>query len=134
LMRTDAERLLEAGIATGAETFTAFLAEAGWDPAEIDRTFCHQIGASHRKRMLDALGLDLVRDFTTLEFLGNTGSAALPITMAIAADQGVLSSGDQVAMLGIGSGINSIMIGLDWQHTLLADGAEIPTPAVAGAE
>ncbi|HEX4150431.1 MAG TPA: 3-oxoacyl-ACP synthase III [Pirellulales bacterium] len=133
LMRTDAERLLEAGIATGAETFAAFLGEVGWGRDQIDRTFCHQVGASHRKRMLDALALDPARDFTTLEFLGNTGSVAVPITMALAAEQGALAAGDQVALLGIGSGINSLMIGLEWQHSLI-EAAQTPSPAIAGAE
>ncbi|HTU25456.1 MAG TPA: 3-oxoacyl-ACP synthase III [Pirellulales bacterium] len=130
LMRTEAEQLLEAGIATGAETFAPFLAELGWQQGDIDRTFCHQVGSGHRKRMLEALGLDPARDFTTLEFLGNTGSAALLITMAIAAEQGVLAAGEQVAMLGIGSGINALMIGVDWQHTL-AETDDTPAPAIA---
>ena len=137
LMRTDAERLLEAGIATGAETFATFLTEIGWDRDEIDRTFCHQVGSGHRKRMLETLSLDPARDFTTLEFLGNTGSVALPITMAMAAEQGLLSAGDQVALLGIGSGINSLMIGLEWQHSLVsaAEGpVETPAAAIAAAE
>jgi acyl-CoA:acyl-CoA alkyltransferase len=133
LMRTDAERLLEAGIATGAETFATFLTDVGWDRDHIDRTFCHQVGSGHRKRMLDALGLDPTRDFATLEWLGNTGSVALPITMAVAAEQGALVAGDQVALLGIGSGINSLMIGVDWQHALLGT-AETPAPAIAAAD
>ncbi|HEX4142573.1 MAG TPA: 3-oxoacyl-ACP synthase III [Pirellulales bacterium] len=138
LMRTDAERLLEAGIATGAETFATFLAEVGWDRDQIDRTFCHQVGSGHRKRMLEALALDPARDFTTLETLGNTGSVALPITMALAAEQGVLTAGDQVALLGIGSGINSLMIGVDWQHapvrTAESPAVEADLPAIAGAD
>jgi acyl-CoA:acyl-CoA alkyltransferase len=116
LMRTDSERLMREGIATGVDTFAAFLAEIGWTREDIQKTFCHQVGSAHRKLMLDSLGLDPALDFSTLEFLGNTGSAALPITMAIAIEQGRLGRGDQVAMLGIGSGINSVMIGVDWQQ------------------
>ena len=132
LMQTEAERLLEAGIATGLETFADFLSEIGWVRDRINRTICHQVGSAHRKRMLEALLLDPSRDFTSFERLGNTGSVALPITLALAAEQGVLAAGDQVSLLGIGSGINSVMMGLDWQHALV--GTETaPAPAIAGA-
>jgi hypothetical protein len=42
----------------------------------------------------------------------------LPVTLAIAAEQGRLLAEDNVAMLGIGSGINCIMLGAQWQGTL----------------
>ena len=78
LMDTDSERLMREGIRTGAETFPDFLAETGWTHDCLDRTFCHQVGTSHRKMMLEALGLDERIDFATLQWLGNTGSVALP--------------------------------------------------------
>lgn len=115
LMDTDSEALLQQGIAVGAETFGRFLAVAGWEPDDIDRTFCHQVGVAHRKLMFEALRLDPAIDFTTLETLGNTGSAALPVTMALGVEQGRLQTGDRVAMLGIGSGINCVMMAVEWQ-------------------
>ena len=90
LMQTDSEALMRQGIAAGAETFDRFLAAAGWEPDDIDRSFCHQVGVAHRKLMLESLGLNPANDFATLETLGNTGSAALPITMAIGIEQGRL--------------------------------------------
>ena len=81
------------GIAAGVQTFDRFLAAAGWEPDDIDRTFCHQVGAAHRKLMFESLGLEPANDFATLETLGNTGSAALPITMALGVEQGRLRSG-----------------------------------------
>lgn len=117
LMRTDSERLMHEGIATGAATLNRFLEEAGWQRDQIDHTICHQVGLTHRKRMLEALKLDAARDFTTVETLGNTGSVALPVTMAMAVEQGTIKPDDRVAMLGIGSGINCLMIAAQWQPT-----------------
>lgn len=117
MMDTDSEMLMRQGIATGVETFRRFLGVVGWEPEEIQRTFCHQVGATHRKLMLESLGLDIAKDFATLETLGNTGAAALPVTMAIGVDQGVLARGDRVAMLGIGSGINCQMLAVEWQKS-----------------
>ena len=115
LMRTDSERLMREGIETGVAAFERFLADSGWDVRDIQKSFCHQVGAAHRKLMLESLGLDATNDFATYPQLGNTGSVALPITMAIGIEQGHLNAGDNVAMLGIGSGINVLMLGVEWQ-------------------
>ncbi|MBA3483311.1 MAG: 3-oxoacyl-ACP synthase III [Pirellulales bacterium] len=113
-MRTDSEQLKLAGVATGARTFELFLKELGWSRGDVSKTICHQVGAAHRKLLFEQLGLSESLDFSTFETLGNTGAAALPMTMAIAAEQGHFAPGDRVAMLGIGSGINCQMLGVEW--------------------
>ncbi len=130
LMTTDSEQLMARGVETGATTFESFLKNLGWNRDEIGNSFCHQVGTSHRKLMLDAMSLNPESDFTTLEWLGNTGSAALPVTMAIGLQEGVVEKGSNVAMLGIGSGINSLMIGVNWQETLVAGNYE-PSAAMS---
>ena len=117
IMDTDSERLLHEGIATGVAAMEKFLPESGWTREQIDRTVCHQVGGKHRSMMLESLGLDIARDTATFPWTGNTGSVALPITLADAARRGDIQCGDRVAMLGIGSGINSVMIAAQWQQT-----------------
>jgi acyl-CoA:acyl-CoA alkyltransferase len=129
LMQTDSEQLLQEGIATGAATFEKFLNQSGWSAGgenaaarganSIDKTICHQVGAAHRNLMLQSLGLSLERDYSTFPWLGNTGSAALPVTLALAAESGFVSSRDRVALLGIGSGINCLMASVQWQKSLV---------------
>lgn len=113
MMHTDSERLLQEGIAAGKRTFERFLEEVGWKRNQIDRTFCHQVGVAHRRMMLESLALDPARDFTTFEFLGNTGSAALPVTMALGLDGKRANPGERLALLGIGSGINCTMLAVE---------------------
>ena len=113
-MRTDSEQLMLAGVETGRRTFEPFLREVGWTRSEIDKTICHQVGVAHRKLLFEQLGLDESKDFSTFETLGNTGAAALPLTMALAAEAGRFAKGERVAMLGIGSGINCQMLGVEW--------------------
>lgn len=120
LMHTDSETLMREGIATGVSTYRRFLDEADWSPDQLNRTFCHQVGGTHRKAMLDSLDLDPSNDFATLEWLGNTGSVALPVTMAIGLERGFVEPGQYVGMLGIGSGINCLMLAVEWQKTLVA--------------
>jgi len=119
LMNTDAETLLRVGVAAAGEAFGEFLDALDWRPADIQKTFCHQVGRAHRKALFEALGLDPAIDFTTLERLGNTGAVALPITAAMGIEQGHVRRGDHVALLGIGSGINVVMLGVEWQRSLV---------------
>jgi 3-oxoacyl-[acyl-carrier-protein] synthase-3 len=46
--------------------------------------------------------------------LGNVGSVSAPITLAMGIEQGKLGPGERAAVLGIGSGINSLMLGIEW--------------------
>lgn len=128
LMTTDSERLLAEGVGAGAATFEQFLGETGWQRAEIDKSFCHQVGVAHRKLLFQSLKLDPAIDYATLEWLGNTGSAALPITLARGLEAGHVAAGDHVALLGIGSGINCVMLGADWQKVLVAGSDEHALP------
>lgn len=120
LMDTDSERLMAEGIATGVDALEQLLAESQWQRSEINRSVCHQVGARHRTAMLEALGLDPQRDSITFPQLGNTGSVALPLTLGAAAIRKELSVDDRVALLGIGSGINSVMLGVTWGDTAVA--------------
>jgi 3-oxoacyl-[acyl-carrier-protein] synthase-3 len=119
LMQTDSERLLAEGLAAGRATFASFLAARGTAAQAIDKTICHQVGSTHRRLLLESLGLPAERDYVTYPWLGNTGSVALPITLALAAERGFVEPGDEVALLGIGSGINCVMLGTTWQRTLV---------------
>lgn len=115
VMNTDSERLMRAGVAAGAANFELLLQSTGWRREQIARTFCHQVGSAHRKMMLGELNLPVERDYATLEWLGNTGAAALPATLSLGIHEGVLRAGDKVALLGIGSGVNCLMMAVEWQ-------------------
>ncbi len=128
LMQTDSERLMREGVDAALPAFRALLDETGWNARQIDKTFCHQVGVAHRRLMFDKLGLDPSIDFSTVETLGNTGSAALPITMAMGVEAGHLKKNDRVAMLGIGSGINVLMLGVEWQKSLVAGSVSSRVP------
>ncbi len=117
LMQTDSETLMHQGVKTGVDNMPAFLAAAGWEVGQIDRAICHQVGVAHQKLMLQSLGIDPAIDYSTFQWLGNTGAAALPITMARACEAGFIEPGHKVAMLGIGSGINCMMMAVDWNET-----------------
>jgi 3-oxoacyl-[acyl-carrier-protein] synthase-3 len=113
-MQTDSEQLLVAGVEVARRAWTAFQKETGWGGASIDRYVCHQVGAAHRRRLYEAIGVDLARDFSTFETLGNMGSVSLPATLVKAVEGGSIVEGNRVGLLGIGSGINCMMLALEW--------------------
>ena len=114
LMHTDSHELLVRGVAVAARTWKKFREVLNWTAATPDAICGHQVGKAHRAALFERLGLDLAKDFSTFEFLGNCGAASLPVTLAMAEEEGRVQAGRNVALLGIGSGINCAMLGVRW--------------------
>ena len=114
VMDTDASAVLEHGVSLGRATWEKLLTVTGWRVSDIDRVICHQVGSAHREHVLAALGVDPAHDYSTFETLGNIGTVSVPITTALAHEAGFLHKGDRVALLGIGSGLNCLMLGVQW--------------------
>jgi len=113
-MQTDSEQLLIAGVELARATWEDFATTTGLSADAIDRFICHQVGSVHRRKLYETLSLNLNKDFSTFETLGNMGSVSLPATLALAAQQGAVKPGDRVGLLGIGSGLNCLMLALEW--------------------
>lgn len=113
-MRTDAVKLLKEGVALAAKTWEHFLGERKWAAEQVDKVICHQVGSSNRKQVLEALDIPDAKEFPAYRHLGNMGTVSLPVAAAIASEHGFLNTGDNVSFLGIGSGLNCIMLGLKW--------------------
>jgi 3-oxoacyl-[acyl-carrier-protein] synthase-3 len=113
-METHAGEVLKYGVELGLRTWHCFLAKFGWRSEHLDKVICHQVGAGHRDAVLKAIGVPPEKDFSTFEYLGNIGTVSLPITAAIAEEREFLQPGDRVGFLGIGSGLNCLMLGLEW--------------------
>lgn len=113
-METHAGEVLKYGVELGLRTWQSFLKKFGWRGDQLDKVICHQVGAGHRDAVLKAIGVPPEKDFSTFEYLGNIGTVSLPITAAIAEEREFLQPGDRVGFLGIGSGLNCLMLGLEW--------------------
>ena len=113
-MQTDAVAVMKHGVELGKKTWEAFARELDLTTDKVDKVICHQVGEAHQKLILQSIGISADKDFTTFEFLGNMGTVSLPITAAIAKERDVLLPGDLVGFLGIGSGLNCLMMGIQW--------------------
>ena len=113
-MLTDSEELLVAGIGVATRAWARFTEATGWTAETPDRVITHQVGKAHTRELFGALGLDLAKDYTTFETLGNVGSVSCPITLARAIEDGAYAPGQKAALLGIGSGLSSLMMAVEW--------------------
>jgi 3-oxoacyl-[acyl-carrier-protein] synthase-3 len=113
-MSTDGVNVMNFGVELGRRTWEAFLPEVAWHAADVDRVVCHQVGSAHQSTILKTLDISADKDFSTFEFLGNMGTVSLPLSAALAEERDILTPGDRVALLGIGSGLNCLMLGIDW--------------------
>lgn len=113
-MQTDAVAVMKYGVELGKRTWDAFARELDLTTDKVDKVICHQVGEAHQKLILQTIGISPEKDFTSFEFLGNMGTVSLPITAAIAKERDFLLPGDFVGFLGIGSGLNCLMMGIQW--------------------
>ncbi len=114
LMQTDSEALMHAGVALAQRVWADTRTELGWTNDSVQRVFTHQVGVMHRKLLFEKLELDQAKDFPTVETLGNIGSVSLPISLSLGLEQGRVNKGDNLALLGIGSGLVCLNLGVSW--------------------
>lgn len=113
MMNTDSETLMIKGVDTAAAAWKLFLKEMQLGNDDFDCVCTHQVGSAHKKLLFETLGLDIARDYATLEQMGNTGSVSCPFTAARAIESSFAEKGGKMALLGIGSGINCTMLGVE---------------------
>jgi 3-oxoacyl-[acyl-carrier-protein] synthase-3 len=75
----------------------------------------HQVGRRHSSLLFEKLGLDPAKDYQSFDRLGNVGSVSVPATLALGITEGRIKPGERVALLGIGSGLASMMLAVERQ-------------------
>jgi 3-oxoacyl-[acyl-carrier-protein] synthase-3 len=114
-MKTDAQALLIAGVKLAAETWQLAQEQIpNWSDANIACYATHQVGSRHTAAVSEAMGVTPEKLYLNFPVLGNIGPAALPISLAQAEEAGRIVRGDQVGLLGIGSGLNCSMMSVIW--------------------
>lgn len=118
-MKTDGQALLKNGIELAARTWQVAAERFSWTVPGINQFLCHQVGARHLAALCKRLELPVERAFLTYPELGNTGSAAVPMALSLAASgwehaPPAVKSGDRLALMGIGSGLAVSMMDVTW--------------------
>lgn len=114
LMKTDSRRLLKEGVELSIRTWKLFLDAMKCTAGSFDHVFTHQVSVAHQQRIFQELDISPSKGRQDCVLLGNTGTVAAPISLALAEEEGNLSKGDRIGLLGIGSGLNTMMLGIQW--------------------
>jgi 3-oxoacyl-[acyl-carrier-protein] synthase-3 len=114
MMMTDSEKLMQYGVEAASKNWNKFKQLTAWTNSTPDCFCTHQVGSAHKKLLFESLNLELKKDYPILESYGNSGSVSCPMTVACAEENAALKKGDKLAMLGIGSGINCTILGVEW--------------------
>ena len=111
-MSTDATGLLRHGLQLVEDAWREAHEEDGWDWTDMDSYVTHQISSSHTNAIVDAVDIDPEKMPLTSPFWGNVAAAALPMTLALQAE--TLTPGDRVLCMGVGSGLNTALMEIQW--------------------
>jgi 3-oxoacyl-[acyl-carrier-protein] synthase-3 len=116
MMETDSEALMEKGVALAKDTWAHFKETSNLLEKDFNWVLTHQVGKAHEELTLKTLNCFEVPTFRTYPYLGNTGSSALPVTLEqlLANPTQEIKPSERVALMGIGSGLTSIILGLKW--------------------
>ncbi|UQZ87872.1 3-oxoacyl-ACP synthase III [Deltaproteobacteria bacterium Smac51] len=114
-METDSTALMNAGVALAKETFADGRREFGWTPQSFERLICHQVSAANTRKFCETLGLNEEALVKTFPDYGNMGPVAVPFTLDVALERGLVRPGSRLALMGIGSGLCCSMMEIFWQ-------------------
>jgi len=113
-MVTKGHELLVAGLDLAARTWKKAVTELGWKIDDFSHYVLHQVSQTHTEQFCKIVGLDIDRVFRLYPHFANIGPAGVPIVLSKLNDEGQLESGDRIALMGIGSGLNCTMAELVW--------------------
>lgn len=94
------------------------VAAAGLRIEDIDFFIPHQANDRIIKAVARNLGLPDDKVFSNVDRYGNTSSASIPIALCEAVEQGRLKDGDNLAMVGFGSGLSWGAVVMRWAPRL----------------
>ena len=113
-MVTDAPKILEFGVALALKTYQKAQAKLGWQTADFDEFAIHQVSKPLTTLLLKVLDIDAHKVMTTYPEYGNMGPVSLPFTISKLETAGRLVAGKRLAMIGAGSGLNGMVMDIQW--------------------
>ena len=113
-MVTNAPKIVEFGVHLLFKTHQKAQASLGWKTADFDEFALHQVSKPMINLLVKTLDIDDERVMRTYPDYGNMGPISLPFTIAKLETTKRLVPGKQLAMIGAGSGLNSMMMKIQW--------------------
>lgn len=115
MMETNSSLMLERGVRLAKLGFEKFCEEFNVFGNTFDHFVTHQVGKMHQQVLYDCLKIPLEKDYSNFEKVGNCGSVALMIAFCELAKNLIYrNEKKEIALLGIGSGLSTLMMRLQW--------------------
>lgn len=114
-MKADATEIMNQGVKLAHRTWA--LSQTilpRWSNDTIDIYIPHQVSVKNIHLLNKTLGTSPEKHYLNFMTQGNMGPAAVPVTLKMAEEAGRIRSGNHVALLGIGSGLNCSMMSVTW--------------------
>jgi 3-oxoacyl-[acyl-carrier-protein] synthase-3 len=113
-MRTDTKGLMIAGLELVGTMWKEAVSSFDWSGDDFDAYAIHQVSKVHSRAVCDTLGLDIARFPLIYPTHGNIGPAGVPTVLSKAVQDGRITSGHRVMLMGVGSGLNASAAEIRW--------------------
>lgn len=113
-MTTNPTKLLSEGVALALRTWNDVNQILPLTPNAIKEYALHQVGQANHDAILQALKLPPNRAIRLYIDNGNVGACGVPLSLSTLVQKDRVQPGDRVALMGIGSGLNVMMMGVEW--------------------
>jgi 3-oxoacyl-[acyl-carrier-protein] synthase-3 len=123
-LQMEGREVFRRAVRATVESVERCLAAAGVGPADVDLFVPHQANVRIMDALSERLPIDSAKVVVTLDRMGNTSAASIPLALVEAADQGRLQPGHLVLLAGFGAGMTTATALLRWHGA----GADEATP------
>jgi 3-oxoacyl-(acyl-carrier-protein) synthase III len=90
------------------------VSEIGWKLDEIKRIFPHQVSKGVTEALCSAIGYSRDQVSVTLDRFGNNAAASIPLSLSLAAEQGLISKGDKLLLVCGAAGFTAGVLPVIW--------------------
>jgi len=113
-MTTNPTKLLSEGVALAQQTWNDIAPVLDVRPSNVKEYALHQVGRANHDAVLQALKLPPNKALRLYIEHGNVGSCGVPFTLSSLVEKERIQQGDRAVLMGIGSGLNVMMLGVQW--------------------
>lgn len=113
-MTTNPTKLLSEGVALAKRTWEDMYSVLDIRPSSIAEYALHQVGQANHDAVLQALSLPPNKALRLYIDHGNVGACGVPFALSSLVEKQRVQQGQRVGLMGIGSGLNVMMFGVEW--------------------
>ena len=113
-MTTNPTKLLSEGVLLAQQAWQDVQSVVPLNTSMTKEYALHQVGQANHDAVLQALKIPPNKALRLYIDYGNVGACGVPLTLETLIQKGRVNAGDRVGLMGIGSGLNVMMMGVQW--------------------